>query len=130
MDRPKEAIERLRQFCANDFVDKKYSAILAYLDWLEGKHVCEWPKELTRERLDGLAKHIPYTCETGEDRTIALRALAAIAPQRKKRVVNLWEWEYDKTAFGQDPKKTWIDDGAESPGRGWRKVAGPIEIED
>ena len=58
MDRPKEAIERLRigwdGHGAHDYrADKK--ALLEYLDWLEGKHVCEWPKELTRERLEMLA---------------------------------------------------------------------------
>jgi len=64
-------------------------AILAYLDWLEGKHVVEWPKELTRERLEEFADKIgarnenAWECWPGQES--ALRALAAIAPERKQR---------------------------------------------
>jgi len=45
VDRPKEAIERMRDWGPS--ISGCPEAILAYLDWLEGKHVVEWPKELT-----------------------------------------------------------------------------------
>jgi len=116
MDRPKEAIERIREWKmldANSAVDLR--ALFAYLDWLEGKHVVEWPVELTRERLEDLS-----SLDNIRDSAKALYALAAIAPQRKKRVVNIWE-----TGVGnllaipveQTPNMNH-----------WRKVAGPIEI--
>jgi len=58
----------------------------------------------------------------------ALRALAAIAPQRKKRVVNLWMQD------GKDSVTNIEAYGVEwNPNCGdvrYRKVAGPIELEE
>jgi len=114
MERPKEAIERMRLSMGADTPDCECT-VLEYLDWLEGKHVVEWPSELTRERLEDLS-----SLDNIRDSAKALYALASIAPQRKKRMVNIWE-----TGVGnllaipveQTPNMNH-----------WRKVAGPIEI--
>ena len=114
MERPKEAIERVSSWWAgNTDTDN----VLAYLDWLEGKHVCEWPSELTRERLLDLA--LEMNLQASPRHEIALKTLAAIAPQ-KKRVVNLYR---DVNGFLHEREKR-------EPESSWRKVAGPIEIED
>lgn len=100
--------------------------ILAYLDWLEGKRVVDWPKDLTRERLEKLAEE--WNADTQLHRSKALRALAAIAPGRKKRVVNLWMQD------GKDSVTNIEAYGVEwNPNCGdvrYRKVAGPIELEE
>ena len=132
MERPKEAIERMRRFYGGESpyvpTTDECIAILAYLDWLEGKHICEWPGELTLERLEYYAKCI----ELWEEKiAIALRALAAVAPQKRKRVVNLWlingaTPDVQPSVFREeyDPNGNAIRPDT------WRKVAGPIEIED
>lgn len=120
MDRPKEAIERIRSWWAgNSDTDN----VLAYLDWLEGKHVVEWPAELTRERLEELA--FGNECGDALARTKALRALATITPQKKKRMVNLWEQNNFLQGF-----KEGCDPNGRDDRRPWRKVAGPIELEE
>ncbi len=105
-------------------------AVLAYLDWLEGKSVVEWPKELTRERLEEFANQFGPSGKCCD----ALRALAAIAPQRKKRVVSIWE---EKGANGHPNNIAYhvLSVDAERTSNdhhymGWRKVAGPIELEE
>ena len=85
-----------------------------------GLHVCEWPKELTRERLEELAN-----CSLYERHAQALRALAAIAPERKKRMVNLWESQ----GFLQGFKDGYNPNGNDKS-EPWRKVGGPFEIEE
>ena len=126
MDRPKEAIERIRSWWAgNSDTDN----VLAYLDWLEGKHVVEWPAELTRERLLHLASAIdtsqPNARECWPGQAAALLELAKIAPQKKKRVVNLWEQNNFLQGF-----KEGCDPNGRDDRRPWRKVAGPIELEE
>ena len=84
-----------------------------------GLHVCEWPKELTRERLEELAN-----CSLYERHAQALRALAAIAPERKKRMVNLW-----RNGDG-DLVDLLVDSTPPKDMNYWRKVGGPFEIEE
>lgn len=128
MDRPKEAIEEVRKWSGVTGWSPGGSMekVFAYLDWLEGKHVVDWPKELTRERLEELA--FGNECGDAIARTHALRALAAIAPVRKKRVVNLWMQD------GKDSVTNIEAYGVEwNPNCGdvrYRKVAGPIELEE
>ena len=129
MDRPKEAIERMRSYANDGFcIGDIQASLKTILDWLEGKHVCEWPKELTRDAVERLYQRYKNPYPVKFDRPIpyddelaaALYALMSIAPQRKKRVVNIWE-----TGVGnllaipveQTPNMNH-----------WRKVAGPIEI--
>lgn len=125
MDRPKEAIEQMLEdrWC----VIKDWNSVLAYLDWLEGKHVVEWPAELTRERLEKLADGEMHQ----EDRMIAihaaLRALAAIAPQKKKRVAELWIHERGQKEWLYSDDK-WTAQRANMPG--WKCLARNIELED
>ena len=99
-------------------------AIKETLAWLEGKHVVDWPKELTRERLEEFANQFGPSGKCCD----ALRALAAIAPVRKKRVVNLWMQD------GKDSVTNIEAYGVEwNPNCGdvrYRKVAGPIELEE
>lgn len=120
MNYPKRAIADLRAICARDSEDSSSREVLAYLDWLEGKHVVEWPAELTRERLEMLADGLENRVIDPNAMNDALRALAAIAPQKKKRVVNLYR---DVNGFLHEREKR-------EPESSWRKVAGPIEIED
>jgi len=85
-----------------------------------------WPADLTRERLNELASAIdtsqPNAWECWPGQANALRALATIAPVRKKRVVNLWESKHSKPiAFPV----------GEAPEVGtWRCVARNVELED
>jgi len=115
MDKPKEAIERVRVHSRTWNKGSDMWTILDYLDWLEGKHVCEWPIRLNEDFLMNLAAQ--HDSAAKEE---ALRALAAIAPQKKKRVVNLYR---DVNGFLHEREKS-------EPESSWRKVAGPIEIED
>jgi len=130
MDKPKEAIERMRRFYGGESpyvpTTDECIAILAYLDWLEGKHVCEWPIRLNEDFLMNLAAQ--HDSAAKEE---ALRALAAVAPQKRKRVVNLWlingaTPDVQPSVFREeyDPNGNAIRPDT------WRKVAGPIEIED
>ena len=121
MDKPKEAIERVRVHSRTWNKGSDMWTILAYLDWLEGKHVCEWPSELTRERLKELS--IKASWASSSEPMEALHALAAIAPQRKKRVVYLFR--------KRDPLLGWLKCWEESPNctNEWERVGGPVEIE-
>lgn len=111
MDKPKEAIERMRKNWQLNAVD--YAAILAYLDSLP-----EWPKELTRERLERVAK-----AGSWNQCTDLIFALAAIAPVRKKRVVNIWE------SIDAPRKLTTLDIDSLPSGK-WKLVARNVELED
>lgn len=125
MDRPKEAIERMRAWNSGSGWgnhDADSDAILAYIDWLEGKHVCEWPKELTRERLEQLSQ---WSGVRGTSAGDAFAALAAIAPVRKKRMVNLWR-NPEGTLEISDPE--WLPYADQIAG--WRKVGGPVEVSE
>ena len=126
MKKPKEAIERLRRNHADR--DDRVS-ILDYLDSLpdsfeivpEG-HVCvKWPEGLTRERMRGLADCISGVTNNDGWASDALRALAAIAPQRKKRMVNVWQTPY-ALVVRNAPNDYAVD--------GWRKVGGPFEVDE
>ena len=88
-------------------------------------HVCvKWPDGLTRDRLEFLADKIKAenvnAWESWPAQESALRALAAIAPERKKRRISLWEAGGRIHVWGEH-------DTALAP---WRKVAGPIELDD
>jgi len=99
------------------------AAILAYLDSLSDTCVCvEWPAELTRERLEKLASSWQSAYGVG-DAVSALRALAAIAPVKRKRVVNIWE------SIDAPRKLTTLDIDSLPPGS-WKLVARNVELED
>lgn len=124
--KPKDAIEELRHMCRHDSVDSGGRAILAYLDSLPDTCVCvEWPAELTRERLEEAAEALAVS--DWRDLSNALRALAAIAPVRKKRVVNLWR-------NGMNQLQEWPVEWEPSPPvyipEKWRCVARNVELED
>ena len=82
-----------------------------------------WPAELTRERLESAANAMgTRAISTPEwDAKNMLWHFAAIAPVRKKRVVNIWNDGRDLQIKAAD----WAPFN-----QSWRKVAGPIEIED
>lgn len=134
VDRPKEAIERVRQQLATTSGwGRDAHAVLSYLDWLEGKHVVEWPKECTGQEMLAWANDLDRY-QPNMDITKYIRALAAIAPERKKRVVSIWE---EKGANGHPNNIAYhvLSVDAERTSNdhhymGWRKVAGPIELED
>jgi len=120
--KPKDAIERMKAWHAGKDWWACFTgdaiAILAYLDSIpDGAVPVVWPAELTRERLEELVCTVP-----NQGHREALRALAAIAPQKKKRVVNLWESKHTKPiAFPV----------GEAPEVGtWRCVARNVELED
>lgn len=120
MDKPVAAIERLRDR-VNGLDAPGDTAILAYLDSIpEGAVPVVWPKEWTRERLEELAATSAY-----RPHYEALCAIAAIAPERKKRVVNLWQKNAEQTFADVDCDGSFIT-------AGWQKMnrTGPIEIEE
>lgn len=121
MKKPVEAIERMR-FNGMGGVDR--SQILMYLDFIpEDAHVCKWPKWVTKELLVGFAQRSSWDFA---DLTSALRALAAIAPEKpKKRMVNIWEDSITK-AVVLIP----IGDIYEFPSGYWCKVGGPFEVDE
>lgn len=118
MKKPVEAIERMRMWVSGSvehFFTSNGKAILAYLGSRK-----PWPADLTRERLEDIARNGGWNKCTD----IILR-LAELAPVREKRMVEIWEnpanknlsmWENDS------PPNGWI-------AAGWRKVGGPFEIE-
>lgn len=113
MKKPTEAIERMRRVWGDDLKE-----VLAYLD-----SIPEWPADLTRERLGELADQsttLAATCD-------ALRRLAAIAPKREKRKVELWKhesWEDTMSPHVQYAGQSELTDGV----GGWCKV-GEVEID-
>lgn len=74
MKKPVEAIKRWRNGKAGNLDE---AAIIAYLD-----SIPEWPAGLTREWLEELASNPPPFANN--DRSDALRRLAAIAPKAEK----------------------------------------------
>ena len=126
MKKPTEAIERIRGFATlgepwgggESYANLR--AILAYLD-----SIPEWPADLTRERLEELASNPPPFANN--DRSDALRRLAAIAPKRGKRKVELWyheSWADAKPPYAQYAGQSELINGVD----GWRKV-GVAEID-
>lgn len=90
-----------------------------FIDSLEGKHICEWPKHLTREHLNDLANSVmPLKMA---DRTEALKALASIAP--KKRMVEIWKDETDGLLYVRGC-------GLYYNKSVFRKVGGPFEVDE
>lgn len=79
-----------------------------------------WPAELTRERLEEFADE--WRVQFAEP-CKALLAIAAIAPQRKKRVVNIWG------SIDAPRKLTTLDIDSLPPGN-WKLVARNVELED
>ena len=128
MGKPKEVIERIRNELNQQVspvngltLYSAHAAIIAWADSLpDDAHVCAWPKELTRERLNSAADALEVS--DWHDLSGAIRALAAIAPVRKKRMVNLW-------AHGSGAPIV-VNDGDSPVGQMWRKVGGPFEIEE
>lgn len=117
---------------AAGFSDLDYSAIFAFLDSLPaefeivepGNVQVRWPGGLTRKRLELIANmHIP-----GGDAARQLRALAAIAPEeKKKRKVELWRhesWPSSMPPHAQISGASMFSDGV----GGWRKV-GECEVD-
>lgn len=127
MKKPVEAIERLRaSLTSANFRPDDAAAILAHLDSIpDDAHVCEWPKGLTRERLIELAADTGRV--TYDDRNEALRALAAIAPERKKRFVNFWR-NRDGALIEQGVD--WDFTAPEHQPNTWKKInEHPVEID-
>ena len=60
----------------------------------------------------------------------ALRALAAIAPQRKKRVVNLWRNKNSHKDIWPSVFAADYDPNANDATEPWRCVARNVELED
>jgi hypothetical protein len=113
-----------RKSSSND--DFFYTAFLLekiadFIDSLEGKHICDWPKWIKKDDILSYAKHVEADglSMMGDN----LRALAAIAPEApKKRKVEIWQCtEEDRLAIRIPP--------AEYYGGGWRKV-GECEIDE
>ena len=107
MKKPTEAIERMRRVWGDDLKE-----VIAYLD-----SIPEWPADLTRERMEELAQvESPNECSN------ALSRLAAIAPKREKRKVELWEHDDGRLeAWPLPVNPAWNR-------AGWRKV-GEAEID-
>lgn len=129
--KPKEAISRWDRSTQNIDDMQAIRDFLADLpDQFEivepGKVQVEWPKELTRERLEELADYRIPTSDA-DARSNALRALAAIAPKKRTRMVNAW-----KTINGDEVKlfDTDFEPNSSKCAPSWRKVGGPFEIED
>ena len=108
MKKPTEAIERMRRVWGDDLKE-----VLAYLD-----SIPEWPADLTRERLEELADE---AYSGWSNRFDALSRLAAIAPKRGKRKVDLWWHDGSRVSVWDEQseakRKAWIVGG-------WRKVGG------
>jgi len=122
MDKPKEAIERVRVHSRTWNKGSDMWTILAYLDWLEGKHVCEWPIRLNEDFLMNLAAQ--HDSAAKEE---ALRALAAVAPQKRKRMAELWIHERGQKEWLYSDDK-WTAQRANMPG--WKCLARNIELEE
>lgn len=129
--KPKDAIERMRAIYGkfapweDPNIVSDIQALLAYLDAIpDGAVPVVWPADLTRERLEELARqsHADMHMMSVSDRSHALRALAAIAPQKKKRVVNLWQRGAGTIVA--------IGDNDCPLGDAWRCVARNVELED
>ena len=121
MKKPVEAIERMRACYANGHLwDDSVKVVLAYLDSLK-----PWPADLTRERLMELAIGMGF-----ESRSDALRRLAELAPEREKRMVNLWSKGLMNDEEDIVTREDAGDVSMECKRRGWRKVGGPFEVED
>lgn len=121
MKKPTEAIEWLKAYgLVGTFVYQEYAQeILAYID-----SIPEWPADLTRERLEELADE---AYSGWSNRFDALRRLAAIAPKRGKRKVDLWwheSWTDTIPPHAQYAGQSELTDGV----GGWRKV-GEVEID-
>lgn len=123
--KPKDAIAALRHYMADrvwpDMPAASLGRVLAWADSIpDGAVPVVWPADCTKQTLDGFADSMKANGHIGAAN--ALRALAAIAPQKKKRVVNLWESKHTKPiAFPV----------GEAPEVGtWRCVARNVELED
>lgn len=121
--KPKDAIAALRHYMADrvwpDMPQASLERVLAWADSIPDEPVV-WPAELTRERLEELADE--WRVQFAEP-CKALRALAAIAPVRKKRVVNLWVTTDGTRYF----RETYEGDYSAN---GWKCVARNVELED
>lgn len=126
--KPKDAIERMRE---GQRWQSDISDILAWADSIPDDAVSVvWPAELTREWLETLAND-RYLCQPNQVSSIfkctdALRALAAIAPQKRKRVVNLWQHVADDLPVCRHPK--WQPDPALACN--WTLIKRNVELED
>ena len=118
MKKPVGAIEQMRT--KSYMQEEDVNDILSYLDSIpEGAHICKWPEGLDRERLDNLA------ASASSHRADALRALAAIAPEEKKKR-KVWLWEKDHPHYTE---RSWTSNDIDRSGGGWRKV-GECEVSE
>ena len=93
-----------------------------------GEVAVKWPESASKKTLELLYQTYKNPYPIKFDRPIkydealstVLHALAAIAPTRKRRRVSLWEAGGRIHVWGEH----------DSCGYPWRKVAGPIEIDD
>lgn len=128
--KPKDAIAALRHYMADrvwpDMPAASLGRVLAWADSIpDGAVPVVWPADCTKQTLDGFADSMKANGHIGAAN--ALRALAAIAPVRKKRVVNLWQHVAHNLpstfSAGYDPN-------AATNTNSWRCVARNVELED
>lgn len=123
MKKPVEAIERMRKFYGSGHLwDDSVKIVLSYLD-----SIPEWPADLTRERLEGLADE-DYS--SWFERSDALRRLAELAPLKEKRKVTLYEFLGHGSCDRNYGDILAVKDDQPCPGNTfpWRKV-GEVEID-
>ena len=125
MKKPEAAIERLKEKLrvyglAGNLQDvSDLTAILSYLGSLK-----PWPRELTRECLLAEAKLV---AERGLHAVASdLIALAELAPEREKRMVNVWRYEGADERYGT----LQVMPSSAEPNAAWVKKGGPFEVED
>ena len=82
MKKPVYELNELRPYASG-----LWKAVFNYADSIpEDAYMCAWPADLTRERLEELVAGSAYSHAAD-----ALSRLAAIAPKREKRRVEIWE---------------------------------------
>lgn len=96
-----------------------YNSLPDEFEIVPNGHVCvKWPEGVTK---DGLREVAEVLARDGYPNTSRVfREISAIAPERKKRRVSLWEAGGRIHVWGEH----------DTAGYPWRKVAGPIEIDD
>lgn len=126
--KPKDAIAALRHYMADrvwpDMPQASLERVLAWADSIpEGAVPVVWPADLTRERLEELAAD-ESTVVAIAGRYSAIRALAAIAPQKKPPVkVDLWRDGLNRL---QEMPVGWKPNIPTD----WHPVARNVELED
>ena len=85
-------------------------------------HVCvKWPEGVTKDSLTIAAQAVMYQDKHPQHELSGMLCrLAAIAPEKKKQRVSLWEAGGRLHVWGEH----------DTAGYPWRKRAGPIELDD